>query len=113
MDGNVIPESQNLITVNDKPGENSTIILDANYTFRLKGFAQANKIFLAGDFNEWNPATMPMRKEGDEWVFRVHLSPGKHLYKFIVDGNWIIDPGNKLWEENEFGTGNSVIWIGN
>ena len=113
VDGNVIPESQNLITVNDKPGENSTIILEANYTFRLKGFAQANKIFLAGDFNEWNPATMPMRKEGDEWVFRVHLSPGKHLYKFIVDGNWIIDPGNKLWEENEFGTGNSVIWIGN
>ena len=51
-----------------------------------------------------------MKHEGDEWVFRVHLSAGKHLYKLIVDGKWIIDPYNKLWEQNEYGTGNSIIW---
>jgi len=36
---------------------------------------------------------------------------GKHLYKFIVDGKWIKDPDDPLWEGNEFGTDNSVIWI--
>ena len=52
-----------------------------------------------------------MQRVGDEWIFKVHLYPGKHLYKFIVDGKWILDPGNKLWEQNEYNTGNSVVWI--
>jgi hypothetical protein len=39
------------------------------------------------------------------------LPTGKNRYKFIVDGTWMIDPGNKLWEPNEFDTGNSVVWI--
>jgi hypothetical protein len=54
-----------------------------------------------------------MQHKGDEWTFSVHLSPGKHLYKFIVDGVWMKDPDNKLWEQNEYNTGNSVIWITN
>jgi len=52
-----------------------------------------------------------MKRDGNDWVFSVHLFAGKHLYKFIVDGSWIIDPSNKLWEENEYGTGNSILWI--
>lgn len=93
-------------------GKNVTyLVINPNYTFRVKGFESAKKVFLAGDFNYWNPNSLPMRKEGDEWVVTVHLSKGKHLYKFIVDGKWIIDPGNKLWEQNEHHTGNSVLWI--
>ena len=69
-------------------------------------------MYIAGDFNDWSPNSFPMRKDGDDWVFTVHLHIGKHLYKYIIDGNWVIDPGNKLWEQNEYGTGNSVIWIG-
>jgi hypothetical protein len=91
---------------------NSYLIIQPNYTFRLKGFGNAKTIYLAGDFNDWNPSSFAMKKQGDEWVFSVHLSTGKHRYKFIVDGKWIIDPSNKLWEQNEYGTGNSVIWIG-
>ncbi|HEX5653775.1 MAG TPA: hypothetical protein VFX58_11915, partial [Chitinophagaceae bacterium] len=91
----------------------SSFVIDPNYTFRLKGFGDASAIYLAGDFNNWSPTSMPMKKEGNEWVITVHLSAGKHLYKFIVDGKWILDPANKLWEENEHHTGNSVIWIEN
>jgi len=36
---------------------------------------------------------------------------GKHKYKYLVDGKWITDPNNKNWEQNEFGTGNSIIWV--
>lgn len=100
-----------------KPGEPGKMakfnfILEPNYTFRLKGYDNAKNVFLAGDFNNWSPDGFPMKREGDEWVLKVHLSFGKHLYKFIVDGKWIIDPANKLWEQNEHNTGNSVIWIG-
>ncbi len=91
---------------------NFYFVIDPDYTFRLKGFASAKQVFLAGEFNNWSPGTFAMKKEGNEWVLRVHLSKGKHTYKFIVDGKWIIDPGNELWEQNEYDTGNSVIWIG-
>ncbi|MEI9810165.1 MAG: glycoside hydrolase [Bacteroidota bacterium] len=85
--------------------------MQPNYTFRLKGFSNAKTIYLAGDFNNWSPNTFAMKKQGSEWVLAVHLSAGKHLYKLVVDGKWIIDPANKLWEQNEQETGNSVLWI--
>ena len=77
----------------------------------MKDYNNAKAVFLAGDFNNWSPQTLRMIKDGDDWVFSVHLFAGKHLYKFNVDGEWILDPGNKLWEQNEYGTGNSIIWI--
>jgi hypothetical protein len=91
---------------------NFSFIIEPNFTFHLKGFANAKSVFLSGDFNGWSPNTFAMTKEGDEWVLKVHLSQGKHLYKFVVDGKWMTDPGNKLWEQNEHNTGNSIVWMG-
>jgi|GEM_PF-3177863 len=31
-------------------------------------------------------------------VFPARLKPGKYTYKFVVDGKWILDPGNDLWK---------------
>ena len=106
-----ISDPDNPLTADNKMG-NSFLIIQPNYTFRLKGKGNARQVYIAGNFNDWSPNSFPMRKEGDDWVFTVHLHIGKHLYKYIIDGNWVIDPGNKLWEQNEYGTGNSVLWIG-
>ncbi|MFB9862643.1 glycogen-binding domain-containing protein [Rufibacter immobilis] len=96
---------------NGEPAENSYLIIEPNYTFRLKGHSKAKDVFLSGDFNNWSPNGFRMKREGTDWVFRVHLPPGKTRYKFVVDGNWIVDPENKLWEQNEYHTGNSVLWV--
>lgn len=93
--------------------QGSFIITDANYIFRLRGYNNAKTIFLAGDFNGWSEKGFAMKREGNEWVIKLYLTKGKHLYKFIVDGNWILDPANKLWEQNEFNTKNSIIWVEN
>ena len=88
-----------------------TLIIAPNQTFRLQGFANAKKVCLAGSFNNWSPGGFAMQKQGDEWIIQQHLAPGKHQYKFVVDGKWIVDPANKLREPNEFGEENSVIWV--
>ncbi|MEO8150170.1 MAG: glycogen-binding domain-containing protein [Bacteroidia bacterium] len=112
VDGNWITDpSNNKITKNDQQTFNSIIVIKPNYTFHLKGHKEAKNVTVAGDFNTWNDYGYPMSFINNEWVLPVYLSSGKHTYKFIVDGNWILDPGNKLWENNEYGTGNSVIWI--
>ena len=110
VDGKWISDPDN--PLNSANSGNSFLIIDPNYTFRLKGFKDAKNVFLAGDFNDWDPQAYAMKKDGDDWVFPVHLFAGKHLYKFVVDGKWITDPANSLWEQNEYGTGNSVLWIG-
>ena len=35
-----------------------------------------------------------MTKSGSIFSATVTLTPGVHEYKFVVDGNWITDPGN-------------------
>jgi 1,4-alpha-glucan branching enzyme len=112
VDGKWITDPINTTTAADNQEKsNSYIIVAPNYEFHLKGFPNAKAVYLAGDFNDWSPNTFPMQKQGDEWIIPVHLSIGKHRYKFVVDGKWIRDPANKLWEQNEHGTGNSIIWI--
>jgi hypothetical protein len=109
VDGRSMPDPMNKMETGSKT--TSYLVLQPNYTFRLKGHQQAKTVFLSGNFNNWSPNSLAMKKEDGEWVFTVHLSPGKHLYKFVVDGKWITDPANELWEENEHNTRNSVLWM--
>lgn len=112
VDGNVVVDSTRHTTnFGNKGLLKNLMIVDPNYQFKLMGYGLAKTVTLAGDFNDFNPSSLKMRKEGDSWVVNIHLNPGKHIYKFIVDGNWIRDPANPEWEQNSYNTGNSVIWI--
>ena len=111
VDGKAIQDPGNPYYIGTEPEASSYLISEPNYTFHLHGYAKAQRVYLAGDFNDWTTGSLLMKRVGNDWVFPIHLSVGKHLYKFIVDGEWIKDPGNALWEENEVGTGNSIIWI--
>ena len=77
------------------------------FSFEL---TDANAVILAGDFNQWNLTTHPMKKDGNgSWKKSLLLPPGKYEYKFLADGQWVIDPQNKQSTMNCFGTLNSVI----
>ncbi|MBN2372954.1 AAA family ATPase [bacterium] len=66
---------------------------------------QASNVFLAGDFNGWKPEREPLFDiKGDGvWQRIVDLEPGRHQYKFVVDGKWIKDPENPDILEGPFG----------
>jgi 1,4-alpha-glucan branching enzyme len=103
------PLNQNSVTGNGET--NSFLSARPNHVFKLKGFKGAKTIRLSGTFDNWDENGYTLAHKGDEWTISLYLKPGKYLYKFIVDGQWIIDPGNKLWEQNQQHTGNSVLWI--
>jgi 1,4-alpha-glucan branching enzyme len=72
----------------------------------------AKDVYLAGDFNHWNPAATPMPRAKDgSFRTKVRLSPGEHQYKFVVDGHWVIDKKAERQVQNSFGTCNSVIKV--
>lgn len=85
--------------------------LKGNTTFKLKGYSDATVVALAGSFNNWNQSQYIFGREGDEWICRTDLEPGKHAYKFIVDGNWLLDPANPNTEDDDYGLTNSVIIV--
>ena len=69
----------------------------------------AEKVFLAGDFNHWDAGSLPMKKNGNGiWETRVELPPGRYEYRFWVDGVWQDDPNAHERVANPFGTQNCV-----
>ena len=69
------------------------------------------KLTLAGDFNHWDPAALPMTATDSGWLTYVKLTPGKHWYKFIVDSGIVeLDRDNLIVENNGRGNNNSVFY---
>jgi hypothetical protein len=85
--------------------------LKGNTTFRLKGHDDASVVVLTGTFNEWNQSQILFGREGNEWVCRIDLDPGVYRYKFIVDGDWLLDPSNPDTAEDEAGNVNNVLEV--
>ena len=67
---------------------------------------------LCGEFNGWSPEAGPMtRHEDGHWEAIVALRPGRYEYKFLVDGEWLADPGVEQTVTNGYGSVNSVIEV--
>lgn len=78
-------------------------------TFSLYAPA-AGSVSLAGDFNAWSPDECPLEKSPDGlWERVVTLPPGRHEYKFVVDGLWQNDPRCTVHAPNPFGGENCVV----
>ena len=69
----------------------------------------AESVSIAGDFNDWDPMSHPMKKDkkGD-WKVSINLDHGTYQYNFYVDGEWQNDPNCTEYVENPFGTLNCV-----
>jgi chromosome partitioning protein len=76
-------------------------------------YPRANSVHLAGDFNNWQPASSPMQRVGDTgvWQTKLKLQQGTYRYRLVVDGQWQQDPYNERTEVNPYGEYNSVVEI--
>jgi len=73
-----------------------------------------NEVYLAGDFNGWQPDAKEYRLrkfKGDIWKKMLQLKPGRYEYQFVVDGQWWTDPENANRVSNEYCTENCVIEV--
>lgn len=111
VDGEWMHDPANKATVrNQYRTLNSILSVGQRVNFTLPGYTSAKKVILAGSFNNWNEQAIKMTKTSQGWKYSIELPPGKHFYKFIVDGMWITDPTNILKEVND-GNENSVLVV--
>ena len=75
--------------------------------------SEAQEVYLAGDFNNWDASANPMKKDKKGiWKISLSLKPGRYEYRFLVDGNWVNDPACCDCVPNEFGSQNCVRIVG-
>jgi len=74
----------------------------------------AHSVAVAGSFNEWDPAALPMTRAADStWIATIALPVGEHSYQFVLDGQqWRPDPTAHALVDDGFGGTNSVIVVG-
>ena len=73
---------------------------------------QARSVAVAGSFNDWDASRTPMKATPDgSWKVTAWLPAGRYEYRFIVDGNWVNDPGARESVQNTFGSTNSVLVV--
>jgi 1,4-alpha-glucan branching enzyme len=69
----------------------------------------AMSVQLVGDFTQWQQEPINLWKNADGlWEATVELPPGKHQYRFLVDGQWHDDPECPVHEPNPFGGQDAV-----
>jgi hypothetical protein len=71
---------------------------------------EASKVALVGDFNDWSDTKTPMVRVANSavWTVTLPLTAGRHLYSYMVDGQWVNDPGAPIAPDDGFGHANSV-----
>ncbi|HTY13130.1 MAG TPA: isoamylase early set domain-containing protein [Candidatus Omnitrophota bacterium] len=79
--------------------------------FTFKANKEYHTVYVAGDFTEWQDHPIMMKKgRGNSWSALTPMAQGEHEYKFIVDGEWMLDPSANR-RSNNIGSENSVIKV--
>jgi hypothetical protein len=100
-----LPNSAPIVTA-DTAGDKSPV------RFSLVA-PNAMSVTLVGDFNGWNPTTLPMRRSasGITWEVEIGLPPGRYTYAFVVDGHLARDPAAAESAHDDFGAPSSVLLV--
>ncbi len=82
-------------------------------TFVYRPTTSCSAVHVAGTFNNWQPQNGKMSRQKDgTYRKRLSLEPGRHLYRFVVDGHWIEDAEAEEQVINQYGGHDSVVTVG-
>ncbi|MFQ6608017.1 MAG: alpha-amylase family glycosyl hydrolase [Fidelibacterota bacterium] len=81
------------------------------HTFTFSPQHSNDYVVVMGGFNDWSRSALPLSdSDGDGVLERtVYLKPERHEYKFVVNGEELIDPDNSVFISNNIGGWNSIL----
>ena len=79
--------------------------------FELPSCIWADKIFVTGDFNDWDESSVPMSQSRNGlWGAELDLLAGKRYeFRYVIDGHWQTDYHADGFTTNSYGADNSVV----
>jgi hypothetical protein len=75
----------------------------------------ARRVSVVGDFTAWDSHRADMTRDPASglWSVRLALTPGRHVYAFLVDDTlWVRDPRAPVAPDADFGRPGSVLLVG-
>jgi glycosidase len=80
-------------------------------TFTFAAGRPLRSVAVAGTFNSWRGDASPLQRiDAGRWQTTLPVSPGRHLYKYVLEGEeWVPDPANPWVSED--GQGNSCFTL--
>lgn len=80
-------------------------------SFELPSCLWADRIYLVGDFNNWDERSTPMHQDRDGvWRAILDLPVGNHYqFRYMIDGQWKTDYHADGFAQGSYGTDNSVV----
>lgn len=83
----------------------------ARVTFTLLDSIWADKIYLVGDFNDWNRTSHPFQNDGTgKWAITVDLELGRaYQFRYLIGEHWTNDDQADAHVYNRYGTSNFVV----
>lgn len=86
-------------------------ITESGVVFQYKADT-AQKVFVAGTFNNWDGRKGVMTKNAEGiWEAVLTIKPGRYTYKFKTDGVWSLDPQNPVSADDGKGGRVSVLIV--
>lgn len=83
--------------------------------FNYQPQGRVKKIYLAGNFNGWNPSNddyLLADEDGDGiYSITINLEPGTYQYKFVIDSRWTKDPNAPGSHPDGFGGQNGKFEV--
>jgi hypothetical protein len=92
--------------------ERDEVAVSTQFVLARRG---ATRVALVGDFNDWDAHRTPMTRDNgsDLWSVSLPLTPGRHVYAFVVDDSvWTLDPRAARARDADYGRAQSVIVVG-
>lgn len=73
--------------------------------------ANATEVAATGDFTDWSPDGVPLKRRRDgAWSRTLYLPPGRYEYRLRIDGRWGNNPAAEH-RENPYGSENDVLLV--
>lgn len=76
--------------------DGGTPVRSCDVVVTYRSASPVRNLAIAGEFNGWSTTAHPLRDDDGDGRFEVVLSlgPGEYGYKFVRDGEWLLDPDN-------------------
>ena len=81
------------------------IRIPVSFAFDVDEKHPAQSVQICGSFDKWqvrHPLTLDTMK--NQWVITLKIKKGQYSYKYVVDGNWVIND-----KEPTFREGNGIV----
>jgi 1,4-alpha-glucan branching enzyme len=72
---------------------------------------EATHVAVTGSFCDWQEGHPLKKDKKGVWKTSIWLLPGRHEYRYLVDGRWHADPASQERVPNPYGEENDVVVV--